>query len=349
MTVLFEPQLVNDVFGDPGVYVGLRFARRALLIDLGDVQRLAPRQLLRISHVFVSHAHMDHFFGFDRLLLICLGRERRLDLFGPPGFIDRVEHKLAAYTWNLIAGNETDFVIGAAEVYGELLAVAAEFHTRDAFRRSAAMVPATAHGVVAEEEDFRVRAVTLDHRTPCLAFALEEKLRINVWKNGLQRLGLPVGPWLNDLKAAVRRDAPDQMPFTVSWVEVGQRCERQVSLGELKSEVLRIVPGQKLAYVADALYSSANASRIIELAQGADELFIEAAFLDRDAAIAARKCHLTAAQAGSLARRAGVKRIVPFHFSPRYIGRENEIREEVQRAFFNSGTGGTGDGLDGAG
>ena len=333
MTALFEAALINDAFEDPGVFVALRFAKRGLLVDLGDLGRLAPRQLLRVSHVFVSHTHMDHFIGFDRLLLICLGRERRLDFFGPPGFIDRVEHKLAAYTWNLIAGNETDFVIGAAEVLGDSLATAAEFHTRDAFRRRALPPPALAKGIIVNDRDFRVRAVTLDHRTPCLAFALEERLRINVWKDRLQQLGLPVGPWLNDLKAAVRRGEPDQTSLMVSWVEAGQHHERPASLGELKSEVLRIAPGQKLAYVTDAVHSSANASRIIELAQDADQLFIETPFLDQDADIAARKCHLTAAQAGSLARSAHVKRVVPFHFSPRYIGREHEIREEVQRAF----------------
>jgi ribonuclease Z len=48
--------------------------------------------------VFVSHAHMDHFAGFDRLLRVTLGRDKSIALFGPAGFIDRVEHKLAGYT-----------------------------------------------------------------------------------------------------------------------------------------------------------------------------------------------------------------------------------------------------------
>ena len=49
-----------------------------------------------------------------------------------------------------------------------------------------------------------------------------------------------------------------------------------------------------------------------------DLLFIESVFLDEDGAHAARKNHLTAHQAGQIARRVGAKAVVPFHFSPRY-------------------------------
>ncbi len=43
MTHLFEPRLVNDDFGDPGLYVDFRDERRALLVDVGDISALAPR------------------------------------------------------------------------------------------------------------------------------------------------------------------------------------------------------------------------------------------------------------------------------------------------------------------
>jgi hypothetical protein len=33
--------------------------RRALLFDLGDVTKLAPPHLLRLTDIFVAHAHME--------------------------------------------------------------------------------------------------------------------------------------------------------------------------------------------------------------------------------------------------------------------------------------------------
>jgi len=71
----------------------------------------------------------------------------------------------------------------------------------------------------------------------------------------------------------------------------------------------------------------------VELVRGSDPLYIETPFLDEDAAHAAAKYHLTAGQAGRLAREAGVKRLVPFHFSPRYLGQDARLRQEAQDAF----------------
>ena len=106
-----------------------------------------------------------------------------------------------------------------------------------------------------------------------------------------------------------------------------------IPLGELKTELLLIGAGAKLAYVVDAAFHADNAARIVALARGADQLFIEAAFLEADAAVAARTRHLTAAQAGALAREADVKHVVPFHFSRRYLGHEELPRHELAAIF----------------
>jgi ribonuclease Z len=333
MKPLFHPRLVNDPFGDPGLYVEFLFERRALLFDLGDLSPLPARQLLKVTHAFVSHTHMDHFAGFDTLLRLFLGRDKTLQLFGPPGFNDRVEHKLAGYTWNLVAGYGSDFVVRASEVSPENGLETALFRSRTGFRREIAEPPSCAPGVLLDEETFQVRAVFLDHQISCLAFALEEKFHVNVWKRGLEELGLPTGPWLRDLKSAVARGERSAVPVTVRWREDGNLRERSVSLGELREKVLRIVPGQKIAYVTDAGYTPENAVAIVDLARGADTLFIETAFTHEEEKRAAEKYHLTARQAGELARAAEVKRLVPFHFSPKHAEEEEQLIREAMEAF----------------
>jgi ribonuclease Z len=330
---LFHPQLVNDRFGDPGLYLEFMFERRALLFDLGELGPLSARKLLRVSHAFVSHAHMDHFSGFDRLLRVCLGRDRRLHLFGPAGFIERVAHKLAAYSWNLVANYANDFTLVVSEFGPDERLETAWFHCQTAFRPEPAGTAPIIDGVLIDEDGFRVRAAVLDHDIPCLAFAIEEKSHVNVWKNRVEAMGFRVGPWLRELKQAVLRGDPEDTPFRVWWREDGTLRETRLPLGELTAEILRVVPGQKIGYVVDAAYHDRNAARIVDLARGADILFIEARFLQEDAEAAARKFHLTAQQAGTLARAAEAKRLVPFHFSTRYTGREDHIIGEAEAAF----------------
>ncbi|MBP2313307.1 MBL fold metallo-hydrolase [Azospirillum soli] len=107
----------------------------------------------------------------------------------------------------------------------------------------------------------------------------------------------------------------------------------EVPLGRLKAEALSLTAGQAIAYVVDAGFTAENAARIVDLARGADLLFIEAPFRAADAELAGARRHLTTAQAGQLAAAAGVRRVVPFHFSPRYVGQEEAMRREVEDAF----------------
>ncbi|MFO7930385.1 MAG: MBL fold metallo-hydrolase, partial [Desulfosalsimonas sp.] len=99
-----------------------------------------------------------------------------------------------------------------------------------------------------------------------------------------------------------------------------------------------VTRGRKIAYIADAAFHEKNKRRITDLVRGADHLFIEAAFMERDRQIAGRKKHLTAAQAGSIAAEAGVKRFTLFHFSPRYSGCYDELEKEAEKAFRINGS-----------
>ena len=80
-------------------------------------------------------------------------------------------------------------------------------------------------------------------------------------------------------------------------------------------------------------YTEANERTLRELFADVDVLFIESVFLDEDAEHGARKNHLTAGQAGRIARLARARSVQPFHFSPRYEGRESELVAELERAW----------------
>lgn len=333
MKAIFRPRLVNGPFEDPVLYVDFQYERRALLFDIGTIRSLTPRQLLRLTHVFVSHTHMDHFADFDWLLRISVGREMRLRLFGPPGFIDRVEHKLAAYSWNLVANYDVDLVLEVTEVHSQWAGRQARFRCLNAFRREEERAMAWTDGIIVDAPHFRVRADVLDHQIPSIAYAVEEKQHLNVCKDRLETMGLDTGPWLGALKHAVLEGEADDTPIDVAWKDEAPRQEKTLPLGRLKDEVLEQAPGKKIAYVVDCAHTPENVAKIVGLIRGADIVYMEAAFLEADAAKAGRRHHLTARQAGSIARRAGVEQLQPLHFSPRYGDCGEALVEEALSAF----------------
>ncbi|MBJ6724673.1 ribonuclease Z [Geomesophilobacter sediminis] len=330
MTPYFQPQLVNPPFHDPGLYLDFLFARRAILFDLGEIRALAARKILRVSDVFISHTHIDHFIGFDHMLRLMLGRDKTLRLYGPPGFLRQVEARLASYSWNLLGTYPTEFVVEAYELGPERTARSARFSSRRTFEREPLGEVALVDNVILEEENFLVRCAFLEHSIPCLAYAFEEKLHVNVQKNRLAEMGLPVGAWLAQVKRAIVAGMPGE---TEVAVPVGGEM-RRLTLKEL-GPALEVVRGEKVAYVTDVSYAPQNREKIVALALGADYLFIEATFRAGEEQRARERAHLTTRQAGELARAAGVGRVIPFHFSPRHEKEEAEMRREVNDAFSN--------------
>ncbi|MGA1875547.1 MAG: ribonuclease Z [bacterium] len=331
MKPIFHPHLVNKASGDPALYIDFLFERRAILFDLGDITNLPPRKLLRITDVFISHTHMDHFYGFDYLLRLLLGRERHIRLYGPPGIIENVSGKLRGYTWNLVVNYENNLTFEVMEVHDDQL-YRYIFSCREGFQPSQVLQYSLKEEFLLDTLDFQISFVCLDHSTPCLAYSLREKKHLNVNKVKLAEMGLPVGPWLKELKEAVRAGKPEDTTIGIPAGHTGMGMERQEPLSRLKT-ILEISKGQKIAYVVDCLYSSANRDKILSLAEEADYFFCEAAFLEKDRDRAAQRHHLTAYQAGTLARQARVKRLIPFHFSPRYHGFYHVLTEEALKSF----------------
>jgi len=324
--------LINDPFGDPGLLVQFLFQKRALLFDLGDISSLSNAELLKVSHVFVSHTHIDHFIGFDRLLRTVFGREKTLTFFGPENFIKNVEGKLAGFTWNLVDRYEESLTIKVVEVREDKL-LKGTFRAIDKFEISGEEEVEFKDGIILDDPACVVRAAILEHRVPCLGFCLEENLHVNINKDRLESMCVVEGAWLNDLKQSVVEGKPDSYVIEIPVNRNGKSDIEKKSLGQLKEKLVEVSPGQKIGYVVDTIYNKPNSKRIIELVKTADIFFCESPFLADEETRGQERFHLTSHQAGTLAREAGVKKLQVFHFSSRHRDCREQFYNEAQETF----------------
>ncbi|MEY9212058.1 ribonuclease Z [Thermobifida halotolerans] len=216
---------------------------------------------------------------------------------GLPGVVqriarDRVDHPVrVAYP-------------GQAQAYWERLRHATSFVDTDVVE---AQPVAGQEAVVAGEEDLVVTALPLHHSIPTYGYRIAEPDSVRMLADRLAERGIR-GPAVGRLKAE---------GFVVD------AAGRRVELAD------HSVPrrGQVFAFVMD----TGLCDNAIRLAEGADLLVIEATFLDADADLAERYRHLTAAQAGYVAARAGVRRVVLTHISERY-GSDDDARFVAEAA-----------------
>lgn len=311
------------------VYLDFLYTRRALLFDCGELYRLSPRQLLRVSDIFVTHLHMDHFIGFDHLLRLLLGRDKVLNLYGPFGLIEAVHHKLSAYSWNLVHNYTNHFEIRVHETDGRIIREGS-FICSEGFQRITGPEESNFSGTLLDGPSFYVKGEMLDHGIPALGFTLVEREHLGINKDGLKERSLVTGPWLADVKQRIRlKRSKDE----IIEAPGGGKSPCRMSLGQIEAELIIRSPGQRIAYVADCAYNPDNRDKIIALAKDADYFFCEAAFLDEHIDQAEKTRHLTARQAGELAAAAGARRLIPYHFSPRYQGKHKLLLAEAQIYF----------------
>ena len=190
--------------------------------------------------------------------------------------------------------------------------------------------PALVGGVILDEPALSVSAAVLEHRVPCLGFALKEKFHVNINKDELTAMHLEPGEWLNRVKQNIYEGASDDL---MVQVPVGISGTREIALGTLKEKLVTITPGQKIAYITDTVYSPENIPRIVNLVREADLLFCESPFIAEEEDRARDRCHLTTRQAGLLAREAGVKQLKTFHYSKRHSHQTELLVREAQETF----------------
>jgi ribonuclease BN (tRNA processing enzyme) len=298
--------LINGVFGDPLLHVRLRHRRRSLLFDLGEGARLPARIAHQVSDVFISHAHVDHIAGFLWLLRSRIGETSLCRLYGPPGLAANIDGLVRGILWDRVGDNGPRFEV--IELHGATRCRYAVQAGRPGFTLLEETV--AIDGVMLAETGFRVRATTLDHVSPVLAYVLEPVRDINIRKDRLKTRGLSPGPWLGELKRHL------QAGNVEAHIVLPDGSSERVQA--LADELVLISPGKKLAYATDFADTADNRARLLELVHNAHTLFCEATFREADTDQAGRTAHITTRACAEIAEAAGVARLVPFHFSRRY-------------------------------
>jgi ribonuclease BN (tRNA processing enzyme) len=241
-------------------------------------------------------------------------------VFGPPGISDNIWGLIRGVHWDRIGDRGPRFFI--SELHADRLL---RFHVQ-AGRSECVLLDErpTMAGLLLDETEFRVRAETLDHGTPVLAFCFEPSQQVNVRKERLAARNLPAGPWLAELKRHLCKGELDRTLYLPNG-------DHQ-SVETLAEDLVLTAPGQKLAYATDLADTRENRTRLIALAEGVHTFFCEAAFAEADSEQAHNTQHLTARACGEIGTQAGVERLVPFHFSRRYEKEPERIYREVQTA-----------------
>jgi ribonuclease Z len=248
-----------------------------LLFDCGEgTQMQVSRARInpnRLSAIFITHLHGDHFNGLSGLLST-MGLDRRekgLALMGPRGireYLDTLARLKILYVNYPLMLRE----LGAADL-------------------------SDGPGLVYEAERYTVSARPLDHRVFALGYRVEERPRPGRFNLERARaLGVPEGPLFGRLQTGEDVRLADGRVIHPSDV-----------LGPPR-------PGKAVAYCTDTRPCAAA----VELARGVDLLVHEATFTEELADEAREFGHSTAAQAATIAREAGARRLLITHFSSRY-------------------------------
>ena len=235
----------------------------SVLFDLGEIASLSPRKIRRVDQIFVSHAHIDHFVGFDHLLRLLVGQRENCTPLRPGAALPSASitsFRPIDGIWSKSYGSDLVFVVSELETPNSISTT--QFRLKRAFAAEPPVSKTILDGVLCDERTCRVSAAILDHRMPCLGFALQEAAHVNIWKNRLSERGLPVGPWLRWLKQAVVESRPDDHLIRIDGAAASDgRLER---LGSLR-DLLTVTAGQKIAYVTDVADTPANRAAIVAL------------------------------------------------------------------------------------
>jgi ribonuclease Z len=297
------------------------------MIECGSLHHVAKRELKPVRAIFVSHAHMDHFMGFDVFVRQVHASPRVVELFGPPGFAGRVESRLSGYDWNLAEPYWCTFLVH--EIHPGRL-VSFEFPGMEGFPCRPRGERIRAGNSIYRHNHLEVSAELLDHGLPVLSFRVSETRLFSVDDRKMAGLGLVSGDWLRELKRRFFADWTDDGPLLVARRRGAVVTEEWVASGEsLYHDIREEIQSSGIGYLTDIGFTLENRENALRFLSGVTLLVGECAFLaeDRHKAIASR--HLCTGDVNELLALLRPRFFLPMHLSKTYLGRSSELYAEL--------------------
>ena len=167
-------------------------------------------------------------------------------------------------------------------------------------------------GKVFDAIDFEIKSKKVYHGTPCNAYSFSEKDKFRIDKDKLKKSKLPFGPLLKKLKEGkdVVYEGKKYLAKNLTYKEVGK----------------------KVSIVMDTKFDKS----IINFVSDSDILISESTFSSEEEVRAKEYKHMTAGQAGEIAKKSKSKKLFLTHLSQRYEMEPKKILDEAKKVFSNT-------------
>jgi ribonuclease Z len=227
-------------------------------------------------------------------------------IFGLFGLISSLDLMGRTDDLNIYAHNDLKEILDShLKYFGENMSYNVVFHSVNTYSNE----------IVYEDSCITVETIPLKHRIPACGYLFREKMpQRNIYKEFITKYNIPV--------ADIIRIKNGENYTTASGEEI-------------PNEELTYFPytPRSYAFCSDTMYSE----KVAEIVKGVDLLYHEATFLNDMQDMAHQTAHSTTVEAGLIALKAGVKRLLIGHFSSRYDTRMlSQFQKEVQYVFPDS-------------
>ncbi|MFA7707350.1 MAG: ribonuclease Z [Candidatus Pacearchaeota archaeon] len=169
-------------------------------------------------------------------------------------------------------------------------------------------------GKFLETEDFKISALALSHGdAPCNGYTFEEKDKLRIDKNKLKKLKLS-------------REEKVKLKDLIK----GKNITINKKLIKYKDLTYKQT-GKKISFIFDTgVCKNAN-----NLAKDSDLAIIDSTYDENETKLAEEYGHLAVKQAGEIARKSKVKKLILTHISQRYENKSAELEKQAKKYFSN--------------